>query len=66
MDEWWLTAAVTGAGAAVVLAGVLATRKRRRAALGEVGLLPWNSIMLVGMIAAVFGAVHLLTLWRAS
>jgi len=65
MDEWSLSIAATAAGAGVVIAGIFATRRRRRVAMGEITLLPWNSIMLVGMVAAVFGAVHLLTLWNA-
>ncbi len=65
MDEWTLSVVATAAGAIVVIAGIIATRRRRTAAMGEVALLPWNSIMLVGVIVAVFGAVHLLTLWRA-
>lgn len=66
MDEWNVSVGVVVVGMAIVLAGLVATRQRRRVALGEVRLLPWNSIMLVGMIAAVFGAVHLLTLWRGA
>ncbi len=66
MDESTLSAAVLAAGVTTVIAGVIATRRRPNAALGEVRLLPWNSIMLVAMIAAVFAAVHLLTLWRGG
>lgn len=65
MDEWTLTAGALGLGLATVIAGAIATRRRPNTALGDVRLLPWNSIMLVGMISAVLGAVHLLTLWRA-
>ena len=64
MDERTLSFAALGLGLATVFAGVVATRPRPTAAIGEVRLLPWNSIMLVGTIAAVLGAVHLLTLWR--
>ncbi len=64
MDEWDTSIAATLIGTGVVLAGIIATRPRPKAALGEVRMLPWNSIMLVGMIAAVLGAVHLITLWR--
>ena len=65
MDEWSLSIAATAMGAGIVIAGIVATRRRRRVAMGEITLLPWNSIMLVGMIVAVFGAVHLMTLWNA-
>ena len=64
MDETVLTAGVLALGLAVVIAGTRATRARRRVRLGETGLMPWNSVMLIGMIAAVFAAAHLLTLWR--
>ncbi len=65
MDEWNVSLAVAAAGVATIAAGVWATR-RRRVGLGEVRLLPWNSLMLLGMVAAVFAAAHLLTLWRAQ
>jgi hypothetical protein len=66
MDESTLTLVVLGLGLVTVVAGVIATRPRPNAPMGEVRLLPWNSIMLVGMIAVVLGAVHLLTLWRGG
>jgi len=65
MDEWNISLTVAAASVATILAGVWATR-RRRVGLGEVRLLPWNSLMLLGMVAAVFAAAHLLTLWRAQ
>lgn len=59
--EWTWTLCALFAGLALVGASAIGTRRRPRR-LGEVSFIPWNGLMFLGLTAALFGAVHLLTL----
>ena len=60
--EWMWTIGATLAGLMLTGAATLGARRRPRR-LGEVSFVPWHSLMFLGLVAALFGTVHLLTLW---
>ncbi len=57
--ELWLTFAALAGGLALAWGAARADRRRR---LGQGTLMPWPALMLLGATAALFAAVHLLTL----
>lgn len=60
MSEFEWTAGAVAAGAALVAWS--AAGQRRRPAFGRVSWMPWNAMMFAGLVAMLFGGVHLLTL----
>lgn len=60
--EWTWTIAAVAAGLAAVALSSLRTRRTPRR-LGDVSFVPWNGVMFLGLVAALFGTVHLLTLF---
>lgn len=56
--DWTLVATATGL--ALVVWSLWGTRRRRP--FGRVSWVPWHGIMFAGLVIALFGAVHLLTL----
>lgn len=63
--EWTVTMGATLGGVALTGAAMLGARlrTRRRRRLEEVGYVPWHGLMFLGLVMALFGGVHLLTLW---
>jgi hypothetical protein len=59
MDLWLTCAALAGG---VALAWGAARADRRPPGLGRGALKPWPALMLLGATAALFAAVHLLSL----
>ncbi|MFN3287615.1 MAG: hypothetical protein ACK40H_04140 [Sphingomonadaceae bacterium] len=57
--EIWVTGAVLAGGLALAWG---AARADRRPRLGTGSLMPWPALMLMGATAALFAAVHLVTL----
>lgn len=58
-----LTVAVVALSALAVAWSAWGARRRRP--VGHVSWVPWHGVMFLGLLGVVFGAAHLLTLWRA-
>lgn len=59
---FWLS----GTGLVLALVAVAGDWARKRAPLAWHAHLPWNALIFVGLALLLFGAVHLLGLFRAG
>jgi hypothetical protein len=55
-----------GGGLAVAVLAVLGDRARQRSPLAWHAYVPWNGAIFVGLAAALFAVVHLLTIMKGG
>jgi hypothetical protein len=65
MDEGMTIALLVGGIIAVIVASI-GDRVRQRSPLAWHAYLPWHATIFVGMAAALFASVHLLTMARGG
>ena len=61
-----MTCWLLGGGIALIIAASLGDRARRRTPLAWHAHLPWHALIFLGAAAALFAAVHAMTLLRGG
>ena len=61
-----MTITLLTAGIIAAVAAMLCERARARAPLAWHAYMPWNAVIFVGLAAALFALVHLLTIVKGS
>lgn len=61
-----MTILLMGAGLLLAVLAVLGDRARQRAPLAWHAYVPWNGAIFVGLAAALFAAVHLMTIMKGG